>query len=182
VAPTLAGVIAYNPVTDLTAVITSNTSNTLTLGSGMGVAFSVGQEIWLGPIAWEYRTKWWTGPGQSFKKMPCYLVIQMYPGSQTGTMRVYIYQDMSTIPIVPSAFSTDNLPDGVTYVPGASYLQVDLAGGVSEDGFLQVPMPADYKRALQARLTSVRPDGVLRVARVEFVLTPDANAKSVPGN
>jgi hypothetical protein len=182
VAPTLAGVIAYNPNTDETAVVTSNTGNTLTLGAGMSAAFTVGQEIWLGPISWEYRTKWWTGPGQSYKKMPCYLLIQMFPGAQTGTMRIYIYQDFSTVPVQPTALFTDEEPDGVTFVPGASYFQADLAGGVSDDGFIQIPMPADYKRALQARITSVRPDGVLRIARVEFVLTPDANAKSVPGN
>lgn len=181
-APTLAGVIAYNPVTDEQAVVSSNTSNALTLGSGMTAAFTVGQEIWLGPIAWEYRTKWWTGTGQSYKKAPVYLVIQMFPGATTGTMRVYIYQDFSTVPTAPTAFPTDNLPDGVTYIPGASYLQVDLAGGSSEDGYLKVPMPSSYKRALQCRLTSTRPDGVLRVSRVEFVLTPDANAKSTPGN
>lgn len=179
--PTLAGVMAYNPLTDLTAVISSNTATTLTLGAGMVNAFTAAQEIWIGAIAWEYRTKWWTGPGQVYSKMPVYLIINLFPGSTTGIMRVYIYDDFSTVPTVPTAWATDQLPDGVTYVSGTSYLQVDLAGGTEGAGYLSVPLPGDYKRALQARLTSIRPDGTLRVSSVRFAISREADDFSTPG-
>ena len=179
--PSLAGVIAYNPISGLQAVINSNTTTTLTLGAGMSGAFTLGQEIWIGAINWEYRTKWWVGPGQGYKKAPVYLVITMYPESTTGLMRVYIYADFSTIPTTPTAWATDQLPEGVSYVQGTNYLQIDLAGGGADDGYISVPLPCDYRRTLQARLTSIRPDGSIRISRVEFATAKEAENLSTPG-
>lgn len=179
--PTLAGVICYNPLTDLYAVINSNTGNGLTLAAGLVNTPTVGQELWLGPIQVVYQTKWWVGRGQEWKKSPVYLNIRMFPGSFTGVLRVYVYIDFATSPITPTQFPTDAPPDGVTVPPGASYYNVQLSGGINGDGFISVPLIANYSRAIQVKVTSLRPDGALRLAGLDFSMTDESQERSTPG-
>lgn len=169
VAPTLAGVMCYNPLTTETKYITSNTANEITLGAAYSGAPTVGQELWLGCIPFEYVTKWWVGPSQALRKNPLFLSLRLFPGSTTGTARIYFYADFSTIPSDVTAFPADTMPAGVT-VPTTtqSYLEVALSGG-DESGSLMIPVPIEWKKAVQVRITSLRPDGSLRILDADLV-------------
>ncbi len=168
--PSLAGVMFYNPVTGESKVIASNTASQITLASALSQAPTVGVACYLGPIPFEYRTKWWDGDGLDKKRSPVYLLIKLFPGSAAGKFRVYIYTDFSTSPTSFTVATADRFPDGVT--PGAvgsatTYFEVDLDAG-SGDGFVAVPLGCEWKRALQARITSIKPDGELRFLDVRF--------------
>jgi hypothetical protein len=169
-APTLAGVVAYDPISSTYGIITSNTSNVLTIGAGLPTSLLVGGELWLGPIAYEYRTKWWAGAGQHWKKSPVYLQIRMFPGSQTSQLRVYIYVDFQTTPLVTTQWFTDPQLNGVAIVNNQNYITCTLAGGIDSDGFVSIPLQATYNRVWQARVTCLRPDGALRLAGLEFAI------------
>jgi hypothetical protein len=167
----LNGVMVYDPISGESRYSSSNTSSAITVASAFTTAPTVGQEIYLGPIQFEYRTKWWVGSGQEIRKNPPFLLIKLFPGSDTGTARVYFYADFATSPSQVTKFVTDTFPDGV--VPptsGQYYLEVNLDGG-SGDGVLSVPVPIEWNDAIQARITSVRPDGDLRILDLQFVIT-----------
>lgn len=169
--PSLAGAVAYNPANGETAVVSSNTANTLTLGSGLTVAPADNASLYLGPIAWEWRSKFWVGSGQQAKKRPAYFHVHLYPGTATGKMRLSFYGDFSDTPMVYTSVPQDLFPDGVTLVDGQSYVEIDLDGGDGE-GFVPVPIPdGSWRRAIQARLTSVRPDGALRLVDYAWAMT-----------
>lgn len=169
VAPTLEGVMCYNPVTTETKYIDSNTANQITLGSAYSAAPTVGQELWLGCIPFEYVSKWWIGPGQALRKNPLFLSLRLFPGSTTGTARIYFYADFSTVPSSVTAFPADTMPAGVT-VPSTTqtYLEVALSGG-NESGSLMIPVPIEWQKAFQVRVTSLRPDGALRILDLDLV-------------
>jgi hypothetical protein len=181
-APALNGVMLYNPLTGESRRISSNTANQITVASAFSAAPDVDQELYLGPILFEYRSKWWVGNGQESRKNPPYLLIKLFPGSSTGTMRVYFYADMATSPSQITKFVTDELPDGVTATDGAYYLTVALSGsgGTSEsDGVVSVPVPIEWKNAIQVRIASSRPDGDLRILDAQLVLTENGEASDV---
>lgn len=169
VAPTLAGVMCYDPETGESRYIASNTASVITLGSAYTAAPRTGQELWLGPINIGYTTKWWIGENQATRKYVAHLLITMYPGTSTGTMRVYFYADFSTVPSAFTNWVGGTMPDGVT-VPqnGQRYLEVSLAGGDNR-GVLAIPVPIEWSDALQARITSNRPDGDFRMLDIQFL-------------
>lgn len=170
VAPTLVGVIAYDPLSGQTTRILSGTASTIVLHTPFTPTLSAGDEVWVGAIEVEYRTKWWVGPAQSARKNPPWMFLSFYPGSATGKMRVYFYADNSTTPSTCTATASDTFPDGVTIANGSGYIEVDMDGG-DGDGVLWVPVPIEWKNLIQARLTSVRPDGALRILDFGFALT-----------
>jgi hypothetical protein len=168
---TLAGVTVYDPVRGNTAVIASNTATDLTLaGGGLATAPSTGQELWIGVIPVELRTKWLAGQSLDTKKRPVYLSVKLYPGATTGRLRVYYYLDFAVNPFTWTKGSADTFPDGVTITNGATYAEVALSGGATTtDGQVSVPVPGNFWRALQVRITSDRPDGALRILDFGFV-------------
>lgn len=168
--PSCAGVVVYNPLTTETAVCSSNTSSALTVGSGFASAPTVGQDLYLGAIPFEYRTKWLTSQGMESKKAPIYLIVKLYPGSSTGKLRVYIYQDFSSSPTTLTATASDLFNDGVNITSGNTYAELDLDAG-SGDGFIAMPIDYTFKRAIQARLLSTKPTGELRILDAYFSLT-----------
>ena len=176
--PDLAGVIIYDPNTGESRPCTSNTSTTITVSPAFSTAPAVDQEMFIGPISFEYRTKWWVGPGQETLKDPPYFVIKLFPGSASGKMRVYFYADMATTPSPVTANVSDEWPDGVSIVNGDNFITIDLDGG-DGDGVVSVPVPVSWKNAIQARVTSIRPDGGLRVLDMQFALTKRGVATDV---
>jgi hypothetical protein len=170
VAPTLEGVMCYNPVTGEYEYIDSNTDTTITLGAAFSSAPTTGQELYLGPINFDYRTKWWVGEDQASRKNTTYLLIKLFPGSDTGLMRVYFYADFNTVPSSFTNWVGGTMPQGVS-VPtnGQTYLEVSLSGGDDHRGVLAIPVPIAWNDALQARVTSIRPDGDLRILDIQFL-------------
>jgi hypothetical protein len=126
-----------------------------------------GAEVWIGSIPWEYRSKWYVGNGQQNSRKPIYLLIKLYPGSSTGKMRVYVYKDFETSPVALTIYPDDTPPDGCTVNVAGGYIEVGLDGG-SGDGYVPVPMPNDWVRSLQVRLTSDKPDGALRIIDLQW--------------
>ena len=182
VAPALNGIMVYNPLTGESRYSSSNTSSAITVAVAFSAAPTVGQELYLGPILFEYRTKWWVGNGQETRKNPPYLLLNLFPGSETGTMRVYFYADMSTSPSQVTKFVADQLPDGVTCTNGDYFLTVALSGSGQtdvSDGVLSIPIPIEWKNSIQARMTSSRPDGDLRVLDAQFILAQSGEADDV---
>lgn len=178
----LAGVILYDPATGLTGVVASNTSSVITLTApGLTILPIVGASLYLGPIAFEYRSKWFVRPDQAASKQPIYLLIRMFPGSTTGTMRVYVYADFKTNPtIVTTIAGYDKPPDGTTITNGNGYIDINLSGGTDAAGFIKVPMQAQFTRAIQFRLTSVIPAGTLRIADVGLDMGGDLPNVTAP--
>jgi hypothetical protein len=167
VSPSLAGAMCYIPSTGESRLIASNTASAITLATGLSSAPAINTEVWVGTIPWEYKTKWYVGRGQQFSRKPIYLLLKMHPATSTGKMRVYIYQDFQTSPVTLTQFSTDTLPDGCAINLAGNYLEIDLDGGAGE-GYVPVPMPSDWVRALQVRITADKPDGVLRILGMDF--------------
>jgi hypothetical protein len=172
------GCMLYNPETGESRYVSANTASQVTVGSAFSAAPADGDSLYLGPIPFEYRTKWWTGPGQEAKKSPLYFVIKLFPGSSTGKLRVYFYADFSTSPTAFTTFTEDTWPDGVTATNGAYYLEADLDGG-SGDGVLSIPVPIEWNNAIQARITSIIPAGDLRILDAGFVLTKNGTINDI---
>jgi len=162
---TLAGAIAYFPVTGEERLISTNATNSITLSTALAAAPTTNDTFWLGSFPVEYRTKWWAGQGMQNKKRPSYFYMMLYPGTATGKISIYFFKDFSTQPFTfdPDSSYVEN--DGVSFVNGV--LTVDLDAG-SGDGFVAINMPAEWSRALQARILSTKPDGVLRILDMGF--------------
>ncbi len=166
--PGLAGATLYVPTTGETGIIASNSASAVTLASALTTLPATNAELWLGSIPFIYETKWFEGRGKQDKKSPTYFYISLYPGSSTSTMQVYLYDDYDETTPTDWDYdaSTATLPDGVTIVSGI--LNIDLAGGTSADGFLNVPLGSGWNRALKARLVQQEPDGALRIMDMGF--------------
>jgi hypothetical protein len=128
----------------------------------------VNAELYLGPIQFEYRSKWWVGPGQETRKAPLCAIIKLFPGSETGTMRIYFFADFATVPSPVTRWASDTFPAGIVQpTDGQSYLEANLNGNVT-NGLLSIPVPVEWNNAVQIRITSIRPDGDLRILDVQF--------------
>lgn len=169
--PSLAGTVVYHPTTGETAVVASNTSSQLTVGAGFTTAPATAISLYIGAIPWEYRTKWWAGTGLETKKAPVYFFVKLYPGSATGKLRVSFYADFSATPTTVTATASDLFNDGLTVTTALTYVELDLDAG-SNDGFVAVCLGITWSRALQARMTAIRPDGELRILDAGFSLSP----------
>lgn len=160
------GASVYVPSTGEIGIISSNTSSAITMTTALTTLPAVGAELWLGSIPVEYRTKWWEGEGRPDKKSPDYFYMSFYPGSTTGQAQVYFYADFSLQPETYSPDASYNYADGVSIVNGVLTIQTN--GGTGPDGFIPVPQTSDWARALQARVTSQRPDGAFRMMDMGF--------------
>lgn len=166
----MAGATVYVPTTGQTGIVASNTASAITLATALTTLPATNAELWLGSIPFIYETKWFEGAGRETKMSPAYFYISLYPGSASGLMQIYLYTDYDESQ--PESFTLsadDQTPDGVTVVGGV--LTVDLAGGVSADGFLNVPLTAGWDRALKVRMVSQKPIGALRIMDVGFRIT-----------
>lgn len=171
--PGLAGATVYVPTTGETGIVSSNTATAITLTTALSTLPATNAELWLGSIPLIYETKWFEGQGKQTKKSPVYFYMSLYPGSSTGRMQVYFYEDYnetSPVDLTSGIGADDILPDGlqksVSITDGV--LTIDLVGGDSADGFLNIPLSADWDRAFKARAVSQKPDGTLRIMDMGF--------------
>jgi hypothetical protein len=166
-APGLNGVMVYDPLTGESRYTASNTASVITVGTAFSTAPTVGQELYLGAISFEWQSKWLIGNSQAKLKNPTYCILSLFPGSATGTARVYFYADFSTSPSQFTAGSADTFPEGVTIGNNNYYAEINLDGG-DTDGVLYIPIPIEWKNALQIRVTSIRPDGEMRILNAQL--------------
>jgi hypothetical protein len=95
-------------------------------------------------------------------------LLKLFPGSGTGTLRIYFYPDFATTPAQFTAQLADTQPDGVSITNGTFFAEVSLDGG-SGDGVISIPVPVQWSNTIQARITSIRPDGALRILDATFL-------------
>jgi hypothetical protein len=94
--------------------------------------------------------------------------LSFVPGTATGKLQIRFYRDFSVDPVlIPGGSAYDQKNDGVSIVNGV--LTIDLDGG-NGDGFVSVPYTYGWKRSIQARLTSDRPDGGLEIIDMGFAV------------
>jgi hypothetical protein len=113
-----------------------------------------------------YTSKLWQGASAADKKSPDTFDMTFYPGTTTGYANVYFYQDVSATPVAYVKDSSYVLPSGVDIVGGA--LQITLAGGGNNTGYISVPMPSDWNRSIQFQIIQQIPDGPFRLIDCGF--------------
>lgn len=156
-------------------VIVSNTSSTFTVLPAFSAAPTTDDNVYLGSIPVTIRSKWIDFGSLDQKKRPSHISIKKVPGTSAGQVKVGFYFDFSTTANAFSKGASDLDPDGVTMVDGALYVTVDLDGG-SGDGVAYVPMSASWSRCVSVFLTCDRPQDVLKLIDVSFVIK---NGRSV---
>jgi hypothetical protein len=166
--PNLAGAILYNPATGEEKLISSNSANTITCAAFSG-APSQGTPLYIGSIPVSITSAWWTGTGMNRKMRPRYLRMAWLPGTTSGSWTVKVYQNFSATPVTFTQFPDDKPPDGVTITNGGTSITVNFAGSTSApDGFVEIPMPADWVRALRFVITTATPVDAMRLVAVWF--------------
>ena len=161
-----AGASVYIPATGDLRFVTSNTSSAITLNAPLSVLPADGSAVWLGMIPITYTSKLWQGASAADKKSPDTFDMTFYPGTTTGYANVYFYQDVSATPVAYVKDSSYVLPSGVDIVGGA--LQITLAGGGNNTGYISVPMPSDWNRSIQFQIIQQIPDGPFRLIDCGF--------------
>jgi hypothetical protein len=161
----LSGVILYRPGTDEERVIVSNTSAAITVSPAFATVPAEGEDLYAGAIPFAFTTDWWLGADAADKKR-ANLHLLTNPSS-TGVARVYLYRDYSATPYVWTSTDRDLWGNGVGLVNGRNYLTVDLDTGTG-DGFVQLPCPAEWSRALRAMVEVLSPAGTVAILDVRF--------------
>ncbi len=176
----LTGLIAYQVASGEERAITSNTSSAIT-----HVAFTAatvqGASIYVGSIPWTYTTGYFIGDGQQTKKR-VHLWLMCKPSTVDGTVRVRVYLDQmdkaSPTAFVFTAGSGDNYPKCCTVTNGASYIDVTLLS-TTNDGFVAIPMPAEFTRSIQAKLEVLSPAGTVILTDLQFALGNSRESQTV---
>lgn len=163
------GCSIYNPTLDEWRYVASHTSSVITLSSAFSADPSVGAELYLGFIPFYFQTKWFVGQGLQDKKSPLFFIIELYPGTSGGQLRVEIFKDFSTAPVAWETLSSDLFCDGITV--RSRDILVDLSAG-SGDGFIAVPLGSDFYRAFKAKVSSFKPGGDIRILGAYFSSSP----------
>lgn len=163
----LAGVMLYRPSTGEAVAITSNTTGAIT-HAAFATAVASGEALYAGAIPWSVTLDWWTGKDLATKKRP-HLHVHVNPSS-TGSIELRLYRDFSASPYTWTANSDDRWQDSVTLTNNGTYLTLNLnTGTVTSDGFISVPMPAEWARSWRVRLDCVSPAGTLKLLDVRLV-------------
>lgn len=170
--PALVGESVYDAVGGASYEITAHTTSTVTLGSTPSPVLTIGDEVYIGAIQWQYRTKWIPAPGDT-KSRPAYLLLRLHPENETNQLLVTFYGDYSRTALTYTRYDQSTFPDGVTVLDDASVVKVDLDAG-SGDGYVPVPVPSGWRRVLQVELAGTRPDGAVRL--LSMSLSPSREA------
>ncbi len=163
----LSALILYRPSTGEERVVSSNTAGTITLSPALATAVTNGESVYVGAIPWTITTDWWVSGDLSTKARPR-LQLLFHP-SATGSVRLKVYRDFEASPYTWTASDADVWPDGVTLVTGVTYQDIAIAGSATlTDGFISVPMPAEWGRAWRAELSNISPAGTLKLLDLRF--------------
>lgn len=161
----LSGTMLYRLNSAEVRAISLNTASAITVSPALATAPAAGEAIYVGSIPFVVESDWWIGQDLEDKKR-AHLQLTMVP-SATGSMRVYVYRDFSATPFVWTSNTSDKWPDGVTVTTGLNYLTVSLTAGGS-DGFVSLPMPAEWSRALKSKVVVLDPSGTVALLDVSF--------------
>jgi PKD repeat protein len=180
----VAGQIAYRPATGEERLITS-CSPTQIICDAFATAPANGELIYIGSIKQRILTDWFIGDGLDHKSRPQWLRVKLRAnraaGQYMGKAQVRFYRnfDMSS-PMGITSMSADEWPMGVQPVDGDTKITIDLdVGGL--DGFIPVPVPDDWSRAICAEIIHEEPYHPVRFYDLEFA-ADDRNAGAKVGN
>lgn len=154
------GMIAYRPATAEERRITAATAGSITT-LPFSTAPAAGELIYCGSIRERWLTQWNTGNSASGKKRPSYLELIVHPQAATsGVFTVRFYLDFASSPSAVTSGSADTWPNGISIINGTD-IRVD-AGIAAVDGYIAVPMFADFQRAVAAEIIADYPATGLR--------------------
>jgi hypothetical protein len=166
--PDLVGAILYNPTTREEKLISANTANVITCAAFASPP-AQGTALYIGSIGVSLTSCWWTGDGMAEKKRPRYLRMAWQPGTTSGSWTVRVYQNFSATPVTFTQFPDDTPPDGVTIVNNGTSVTVNFAGAASStDGFVEIPLVADWARSMRWVVTTATPVDLMRLVAVWF--------------
>jgi len=156
----VAGMMAYRPTTGEEKLITAVSAGSITV-SAFATAPAAGDLIYCGSIRQRWLTQQFTANSAMNKKRPSYLELIVHPQATTsGVFTVRFYLDFSTSASQVTSNSADTWPNGISIVNGTD-IRVD-AGVAAADGYIAVPMFADFQRAVQAEIIADYPATGLR--------------------
>lgn len=169
--PTLEGVELYDPVADEARRIVSNTSSAITVSPAFTGAPPAGRELYIGRIQTTITSDWIPFADLTKKVRPSHLMLTCVPQS-SQTVKVYIYKDFETNPLVPTSNASDQLPRGCTV--GSDHILVDLSESASGSGSVaSIPVPANFARVWRYKIVADKPIGTLGILDVRFAATRD---------
>lgn len=158
------GVTIYNATQDLTTIITGISSSSI-FTTETWTAPSYGDDLFVGSIPVKIATPWFVTNSQN-KLRPEYLHLEFNPSS-SGSIRVRYYTDFSSTAEIMDVGTEYEPPDGVVIIDGTNYLDVDIDGG-SGDGFVAVPIIADWARSIKAEVECFDNRGELKLLNLSF--------------
>lgn len=164
------GQMAYRPSTGEAKLITAATGAAITV-SAYATSVAVGEQIWVGSMKQRVLTDWHVSGGLGNKKRPSYLLLEVRPNTTMGTATVTFYKDFSATPLTVTSESsaTDANNQGITV--GTTTITVDLDVGCA-DGFVAIPVPADWTRSIRAEVVAQTPYDGLRILGLRFSSQP----------
>jgi len=176
------GVVLHDPTQNESREVASNTtgsSATITLSSALSVAPSAGDQVFLGRIPFVYFTKWEIGSSVAAKKRFTHFHLYLDRSDSVGVGKVYIYADFDAdTPLTFTGEADTTHSKAVDIVPGNNYASFRLdatreTNGAGDDGYISVPIPATWVRALAAKVEVEETRGQIRILDMGFVLAPD---------
>lgn len=160
-----AGQILYDPIQNEERLITVATGSTVTVSPAFTAAPSVGTTIYAGSIRYRLVSNWITNNGIDTKNRPTKLMLAIRPYGSLGSVQILYYQDFGNVAVPATSFSSDTFPQGVSIVGGI--LTVNLDTGAT-DGYVPVPMPSDWVRAIKFEIISETPLNGIRYVDVSL--------------
>jgi hypothetical protein len=161
------GAMLYWPATGESRVISSNTANTVTVGTAFTTAPGTGVTLYLGSISVYLKSDHWIMRNAQHFKRPPYLGVQHFSESTGPEIYFSIYTDLSSSVTPWTSGSADVLPYGVTNT-SSTVRTVDTN---QTAGIAYVPMPDKWASYWRWTMTSDKPYGLLQLMDVQFILT-----------
>lgn len=172
----VAGQMAYRPKTSEERLVLTAGPALIIVATPFATPVAAGELVYVGSIRQRLLTDWFVAEDESSKIRPQVLLVGIRPNrlSTVGTIQVRFYQDFDdNNPVSITSFSGDTWPQGVSPAGDGISWTVDLDAG-AQDGFVPVPITADWKRAIRAEVIAEYPGDGPRFTLIKF--SADARA------
>lgn len=149
-------------------IISSNTTNEITLGNAFTSAPAAGDVLWIGGIPAKLKTKAFRGGKVRDVKRCKYVDVLFVPTEAVRYLQLRVYKDLSDT--ASGWDSRVGTVDGATW-PGSNtrYPTTDWLIDLSEeDGVVTIPIGADWKRTFEVELEILEPNADVRIVALEL--------------
>ncbi len=163
----LTGAILYDVTSGQERLIASNTASAITLSTALSSAPANGAKVYVGAIPCVIQSSWQVFDGMEEKTRPPSLSLKFVPQS-AGTVRVEIYKDFSDTALTWTNSASNPARKYVTWTDGASFATLTLTTSATNDGFVTIPLFADWARAWRYKLTVLSPAGTMHLMEATF--------------